>query len=271
MPGIQLASGFDRTSAQPLDLYATVADSTARNAIASGVRFQGMKVFVIADQKTYVLKSGITDADWKTDGGGGGFKPLLAVTSATALTVDDGGCLFNTSAGLATVTLPDVTTLEEGAVFVVKKMTADVNAITVIGFLGSETFDNGATSDTITEYQETQIYILDASKWYRLIPNKTKGVLGTSIAISTDVTFTAQQAGVKLVDASFANRALTLPDCALAKDRIFTLKKIDNSTNTVTINTTSSQQIDGALSYVLYDRYALISMISDGSNWHRIA
>ena len=70
MPGIILGSSFDRTSAVPLDSRFSVADIAARDAIASGVRFQGMTVFVISDTKTYQLKTGITNADWVEYGGG---------------------------------------------------------------------------------------------------------------------------------------------------------------------------------------------------------
>jgi len=71
MAGISLASGFGRTSANPLDLFATVADTTARNAIPTGVRYEGMTVFVIADQVNYQLIGGITDSEWQESGSGG--------------------------------------------------------------------------------------------------------------------------------------------------------------------------------------------------------
>lgn len=68
--GIVLGSSFDRTSAVPLDSIATTATLVTRDAIAAGVRFLGMFVFCVADGKTYILKSGITNSDWVEFGAG---------------------------------------------------------------------------------------------------------------------------------------------------------------------------------------------------------
>jgi hypothetical protein len=98
MAGIPLGSGFDRTSANPLDLYAAVADTTARDAIASGVRWKGMTVFVLSTNTNYQLQAGITNADWIALGSTTPTNTLIGVTagitafagggqgSATALT-----------------------------------------------------------------------------------------------------------------------------------------------------------------------------------------
>lgn len=67
MAGIPLGSGFNRTSNAPLDLYSVVADQTARNAIGASFRYLGIKVYSIADKKTYTLKNGLLDADWEED------------------------------------------------------------------------------------------------------------------------------------------------------------------------------------------------------------
>lgn len=75
MAGIPLGSGFDRTGAVPLDLYSTVADLTARDAIPSGVRYEGMIVYVEAEETNFQLIGGILDANWEElsgSGGGGG-------------------------------------------------------------------------------------------------------------------------------------------------------------------------------------------------------
>lgn len=80
--GINVASNFDVSTNLPLDSRSVKADITARNAIASGVRFDGLKVYVIATQKTYVLKGGITDSDWYEDGGAG--SGVTSVADVTA-------------------------------------------------------------------------------------------------------------------------------------------------------------------------------------------
>lgn len=75
--GIQLGFPFERTTASPIDFYAKVADITARDAIPSGIRFQGMVVFCVSDTKTYQLKAGITNSDWVEYGSGSGSAPIV--------------------------------------------------------------------------------------------------------------------------------------------------------------------------------------------------
>lgn len=61
---IVITDGFQINTTKPVDNRLTVADITARNAIGSGVRYQGLQCFVVSDTKTYVLKTGITNGDW---------------------------------------------------------------------------------------------------------------------------------------------------------------------------------------------------------------
>ena len=70
--GITLASNFDVNAALPLDSRMIAVDATARDAIIAGVRYEGMLVYVVADQTMYQLQGGITNGDWAAAGGGGG-------------------------------------------------------------------------------------------------------------------------------------------------------------------------------------------------------
>ncbi len=65
-----------------LDDRTVVADTTARDAIASGRRYEGLKVWVIADQVGYRLVGGITNSDWVEDGGSGTGVTVVADTTA---------------------------------------------------------------------------------------------------------------------------------------------------------------------------------------------
>lgn len=69
--GIILGSNFTLNTALPLDDRAKVTDLTARDAILAGRRWQGMVVYVVADNKSYQLKAGVTNADWVEFGTGG--------------------------------------------------------------------------------------------------------------------------------------------------------------------------------------------------------
>lgn len=81
---------------------------------------------------------------------------------------------------------------------------------------------------------------------------------------------------VLLVNATGGNITVTLPDSGTVsstKDemgKIFHVKKVDASANTVTIDGFSTQTIDGATTKVLTTQYDSISIVSDGSNWHKL-
>lgn len=62
--GIVLASNFDVNAQLPLDSRSVVFDNTARDAIATGKRFQGLMVFVVSTGLTYQLVGGITNSNW---------------------------------------------------------------------------------------------------------------------------------------------------------------------------------------------------------------
>lgn len=57
---------------------------------------------------------------------------------------------------------------------------------------------------------------------------------------------------------------VTMPDATTNTD-LYTIKNVGNGT--VTINTTSSQTIDGALTQVMPIKFTSVDLISDGSNW----
>lgn len=89
------------------------------------------------------------------------------------------------------------------------------------------------------------------------------------LAIATVNSNTSIEDGtvVFLVDASNGEVTLTLPSPAAG--RLVIVKKVDNSSNEVTINpdTDSGAKIDGQDSVSLTNQYDKITLISDGSNW----
>ena len=75
--------------------------------------------------------------------------------------------------------------------------------------------------------------------------------------------------GTRLVLADATSGALTvqLPSASLCYGEELTIKKIDSSVNAVTIDGNGSQTIDGNTTYQIIGQYALLKIISDGSNW----
>lgn len=97
------------------------------------------------------------------------------------------------------------------------------------------------------------------------------GSFGANItSTSTDITLNATHYTVK-VDASGANRTITLPASAGVSRRIYIIKKTDSSANTVTIDGNASETLDGATTKVINTQWAGYAIQSDGTNWIIIA
>lgn len=70
--GIEVASSFTRKAAVPLDDATIIADLTARDAIDSGIRYEGMIVYVTAEATNFQLVGGIANENWQELSGAGG-------------------------------------------------------------------------------------------------------------------------------------------------------------------------------------------------------
>lgn len=72
---------------------------------------------------------------------------------------------------------------------------------------------------------------------------------------------------IVFADAANARVTLTLPDATQMSGRQYTIKKIDQSSRAVTIETTAGQTIDGTTTRQLIQPYQIIEVVSDGRNW----
>ena len=68
-------------------------------------------------------------------------------------------------------------------------------------------------------------------------------------------------------DATGDSFTITLPPAAGAEGKMYTIKKVDSSVNTITIDANAAETIDGDLTKVITTQYVSITIISDGSNW----
>jgi hypothetical protein len=73
-----------------------------------------------------------------------------------------------------------------------------------------------------------------------------------------------------LVDASGSNITITLDLCADVIGIPITIKKIDSSVNTVTVNPANVETIDSVLTYTIRVQYDICTIVSDGVNWNLI-
>ena len=64
-----------------------------------------------------------------------------------------------------------------------------------------------------------------------------------------------------------SNLTVTCPTAINNSGRNFIIKKVDGSTNTLTIIGTSNQTFDGTANRVLSTQYQSLRIVSDGVNW----
>ncbi len=106
--------------------------------------------------------------------------------------------------------------------------------------------------------------------------NGANTIVRSNEGFSTIKTVTASYSAtwadeIILVDASGAAVTVTLPPPASYPNVPITIKKIDSSTNVVTINPNATETIDGAASQSLSAQNAFITVVSDGVNWYIVA
>ena len=80
--------------------------------------------------------------------------------------------------------------------------------------------------------------------------------------------YAASSGDYVLVDASSGNITITLPEPSKATQ--VDVKKIDSSTNAVTVEPNGSETIDGSSSKTIDTQYESYTFISDGTNWYII-
>jgi hypothetical protein len=69
------------------------------------------------------------------------------------------------------------------------------------------------------------------------------------------------------VDASLGAVTLNLPAAATVKGRVYSIKKIDSTSNAVIVDPNGTEKVDGALTKSLVSQFAGTQIVSNGSNW----
>jgi len=75
---------------------------------------------------------------------------------------------------------------------------------------------------------------------------------------------------VILCDATTAAFTVTLPAAASSTDLLYVIKKIDSSTNAVTVDGNASETIDGAATVSLASQYDSVMIVCDGTGWYKV-
>lgn len=95
------------------------------------------------------------------------------------------------------------------------------------------------------------------------------GYIYSVTTTSSNLTLTSDN-DIVLVNASSSSLTIALPSATTVSGKAFTVKKIDSSSNTVTVQPQTGQTIDGSSSKILSVQYEFLTIVSDGSNWHII-
>jgi hypothetical protein len=90
--------------------------------------------------------------------------------------------------------------------------------------------------------------------------------------VSKTAAYTATSTdSVILVDATSGAVTITFPTAVGIGGKAYTIKKIDSSTNDVTVDGNGAETIDGAANYKLYTQYDSVEMMSDNTNWAKLS
>jgi hypothetical protein len=89
----------------------------------------------------------------------------------------------------------------------------------------------------------------------------------TLLTIQTTATLTLGTHHKVLADATAQAITLTLPTALGVNGREYIVEKIDAGANTVTVNTTAGQTIDGVSTKVIVSQNEAYTFVSDGTNW----
>jgi len=138
-----------------------------------------------------------------------------------------------------------------------------LNGVKVSGSLFVDTLTvNTALTTPVGYVIDSASYALTASYALNASAGSTKSI--NSVSINTAAGSNANTDYIYFVTGT---TAITLPT-AVGNTNYYTIKRV--GTNTVTINTTSSQTIDGSQPITLNVQYQSVTLISDGANWNII-
>jgi len=144
-----------------------------------------------------------------------------------------------------------------------------------IGSLAGYSLTTG--SNNIIIGSNTQLPAANTSNTILIGNNATlnseiKGRLKTNGMALALVTVTGEYSAkisdeVILCDAETNPFTITLPNAVENSGQVLTIKKINSNSNSITINSFTSQKIDGSSTFLLSTQYAFIKVISNGANW----
>ena len=103
---------------------------------------------------------------------------------------------------------------------------------------------------------------------YSVPASFTNSISFATNTVVADTTLTSVHSSVR-VDATTANITITLPAAAAAgvSGRLYRIKKIDATANTVIVDANAAELIDGSLTKTISAQYGTFTIQSNGTSW----
>lgn len=209
--------------------------------------------------------------EYVSDGVSSWTVPNLGITASStfsnadyaALSTDRQILQTGTLSAARTVTLPLAASVPRGTQLVISDDSGTCTAVNTI-IIARQASDgiHGLASIYISVPWGSRVLESNgANKWTIL-----------SAALPTSVTKTGAYVAtvsdnVILADGTGGAFHVTLPTAVNRNGATLTVKKIDSSANVITIDTTSSQTIDGVTTKVISTQYQSYTVVSDNANW----
>ena len=204
----------------------------------------------------------------------GGGDPFLLINTAEAgyiLGVDNsGGDKFYIGTGTTPSSMTVSNIIIDGTKMGVQQATPTAKLHLAAGSATSNTaplkIDTGTAlatpEDGAMEYHSSHLYFTIGSTRYQL--DQQAGTLPMPYVAKT-AAYTIVNTDY-LIDCTSGTYAITLPTAASITGKVFIIK--NSGTGVITINTTSSQTLDGTASGVItMTQYDVIKVMSNGTNW----
>ena len=191
-------------------------------------------------------------------------RAVRSVTTTYTATYADLAILASTTGGAYTITLPTAVN-HPGRELTITKTTADANALTVDGN-SSETI-GGATTVLLQHQNQSLSIRSDGSNW--TIESSSSPL--TAFITSTSTVSTAYES--YMCDATGGAITVNFGAAAGLKGKIFTITKLDSSTNAVTLDFNSTETVfglgdtTGAQTFALRRLSDSVTICSTGVGW----
>lgn len=188
--------------------------------------------------------------------------------NATIAATDGDDILVMADASLGSITITMYSAIgNAGKKLRVVKTDSSNNTVT-LDAAGTQTID-GATTRVLTTPTDAINIVADGTNWLSIGRGAFTRIV--SLAASGSISATAGDDTLALVSAVAASVTVSLPTAVGAIGRRIRVKRTDATVaNTVTVDASGSETIDGGLTLTLRRQYAFIDLVSDGTNWHAV-